>query len=149
MALMIAYGTLLFAVLTSPSILAFWSTTYAWMAQARFVGFLASVAILVALGRGLKKRSRPRFWPGMEVGAVAAFLATGVSQFVIRLPRAQAAFMAQLPGVPRQAALTMLHLHAVTGTILSGLMAAVGYGALGGLAAWWGGRTVRPPADPS
>ena len=139
MAILFAFTTLLIAAWAGPSLLTLSPTTYPITAVAHFVAFLASVALFILMGRVLKKKDRPRLKAGLGVGAVAAVIGTTIAQIIQHLPYAQKAFMAQLPGVPPQAAVTMLHLHALTGAVLSAIISAVLFGALGAIATWWGG----------
>lgn len=83
-----------------------------------------------------------RFAQGLMTGAMVAILGTVFGQIIRRTPMAERVFIQQLPGVPAQAALTMLHLHAITSAILSGIMFAVLFGLLGAIATWWGGRDL-------
>lgn len=140
MGIIVTYAVLFYIVFTIPTILSFSPTLYAHMALAHFLGFLAAVVLFVMLGRSLRKRNIPRFWPGLIAGAITAFAGTLTSQYILHLPMAKDAFVSQLHGVPRSAALSMLGLHVIASTVLTGLIAAGFYGLLGGFASWWGGR---------
>lgn len=145
---LLLYFLALLAVFAGPSALALSPVTYSFMTLGHLLTFLASVVLFVLTGRMLRKRGRMPFWPACWMGAAAAFSGTLISQYVIRLPLAERAFIAQLHGVPVAAAETMLHLHVISGALLTGLYAAVFYAVLGGFAAWWGARPIgkTPPA---
>lgn len=150
--IIILYGMVLLIVFAGPSSLALSPTTYPLMTLGHLFTFLASVVLFVLLGRTIKRHGRRPFWPVAVIGAVTAFAGTLISQYVIRLPAAEQAFIAQLHGVPVAAARTMLHLHVVSSALITGGFAAVFYGVLGGFAAWWGGRNVPklpPPEAPA
>ena len=134
------YGALLLVAYAAPALLTLSVYTYGFTTLAHFVTFFISVILFVMMGKSLQKRHRPRFGAGLATGALVAMIGTAVGQVIRHLPIAQRAFMAQLPGVPQAAALTMLQLHAVTGAILSGAIFAVLFGLLGAIATWWGGR---------
>ncbi|MCY0897620.1 MAG: hypothetical protein OWU33_01575 [Firmicutes bacterium] len=149
------YSALLFLVYAGPVLLTLSPLTYHTTTLAHFATFLLSVMLFVLLGKHLKTRGKARTSRGFIVGLVVAWLGTAVSEVVRRLPLAQQVFISQLPGVPRAAAITMLHLHAVTGAILAALIYGVLYALLGAVATWWGGRTPLvaddnpPPESPS
>ncbi len=137
------YGFLLLLIFSAPAPLVLSSATYRLLTLGHFFVFLMSVIIFVLLGRSLAKRHRRFVLPTFLVGLVTAFSGALVYQYLLRLPIAQAAFMSQLHGVPREAAMTMLHLHVTANIVLISLMGGVFYGILGVFAAWWGGRIVR------
>jgi len=146
LALVMGYGTLLFLVYAAPALLTLSPLTYGRvMSLAHFVVFLVSIVGFVGLGHALARRGRPRFGVGVGLGGLIGALGTAVTQYVAHLPAAETAFIQQLHGVPRAAAVTMLHLHLVTSIILSILMNAVIWAFVGGLATWWGGLVVRRP----
>ncbi|NMP24703.1 hypothetical protein [Sulfobacillus harzensis] len=144
------YAVLLFIVYAAPTLLTLSSTLYGLTTLAHFFSFLIAVILFVVMGRSLRKRHRPRFANGLMIGAGVSLLGTGVGQAIRRTPMAEEAFLAQVPRVPRSAAVTMLHLHATANAILSGIIFAVLFGLLGGIAVWWGGRRrmAAPTADP-
>ncbi|MCL5116020.1 MAG: hypothetical protein M1272_02600 [Firmicutes bacterium] len=142
------YGMLLLIAYSAPSLLTLSSYTYPIMTLAHFVTFLVSVILFVIMGKSLKKRHRPRFSNGLMIGAIVALAGTAIGQVIRRTPMAEKAFLAQVPRVPRQAALTMLHLHATANAVLSGIIFAVLFGLLGAVATWWGGRDRRRPLTP-
>lgn len=145
------YGVLLLIAYSGPTLLALSAYTYGITTLAHFVTFLVSVILFVMMGKSLKKRRRRRFSTGLLVGGAVAVLGTGIGQIIRRSPAAERAFIAQVPKVPPQAALTMLHLHALVSAILSGIIFAVLFGLLGAIATWWGGRGQAPmtPEDPA
>ncbi len=147
MAITAIYGMLLFIVWSAPSLLTLSRYTYGITTAAHFVTFLASVLLFVLMGRRLSRRQRPRFATGLLVGALIGMAGSVANSLVRRLPLAERIFVAQTPGVPAQAALTMLRLHFWTSTMLSAIMFAVLMGGLGGIATWWGGRRRRPMAS--
>ncbi len=153
--MLLAFGFVLLLVFSLPAPLVLSPVTYHLLTLSHFFVFLISIIVFVLLGRSLAKRHRRFILPTFLVGLVTAFVGALAYQYVLRLPGAQTAFMSQLHGVPTDAALTMLHLHVLTGTLLIGLMAGIFYGVLGVFAAWWGGRIVRvhpirePKEDPS
>ncbi len=149
MTILSAYTAILIIAWASPSLLTLSPITYGSMAIARFLAFLMSVILFVLMGRTLKKRARPRLKAGLTAGVLAAGLGTAGAQIIQRLPRAQKAFVAHLTGVPPQAAITMLHLHALTNALLSAFISAALFGALGAVATWWGGlwRTTTGTVD--
>lgn len=108
-----------------------------------------AVILFVLMGKSLQKRQRPRFANGLMIGALVALLGSVAGQVIRRTPMAEQAFLAQVPRVPHQAAVTMLHLHATANAILSGIIFAVLFGLLGGIAVWWGGHRRVAPASPS
>ncbi|MDA8194038.1 MAG: hypothetical protein M0Z53_08585 [Thermaerobacter sp.] len=140
MGLLLFYGVLLLILYTLPAVFTLWPVTYGVVPVAHFLVFLLSAILFAALGRGLGRRRRKRFTPAFLTGAVTAFAGTAIGQYLRHLPMAEEAFIRQLHGVPRAAALAMLNLHVVSGTLITGLMYAVLYGFVGGFAAWWGGR---------
>ncbi|MCY0878616.1 MAG: hypothetical protein OWU84_06735 [Firmicutes bacterium] len=149
----LVYSVLLLLVYAGPALLTLSPVTYHATTAAHFVTFLASVVLFVLLGKHLKARRRRRARHGFVVGLAVAWLGTGIAEYIRRLPLAQQVFIQELPGVPRAAALTMLHLHAVTGAVLSALLYGALYALLGAFAAWWGGRdrlesTPTPPDSP-
>lgn len=149
MAITWLYSVFLFIVYSGPTVLTLWSTTYNLTTAARFITFLCSVILFVLMGRSLKKRHRPRFFPGLIVGGLVAMVGTAFSQYLRHLPMAENALFSQIPGVPRAAAITMLHLHALTSAILSASIFSILFGLFGAIATWWGGRdaTHRQPED--
>ncbi|MDA8204920.1 MAG: hypothetical protein M0Z36_02555 [Thermaerobacter sp.] len=158
MAIIWLYALFLLVAWSAPSLLTLSRYTYGITTGAHFVTFLVSVVLFVLMGKSLRKRHKKNFWPGFWTGAGVAAIGTGITQYIRHLPRAQEAFLSQLPGVPPQAARTMLELHVVTSAILSALMFAILYGGLGAIATWWGGRQRRsrhqtnplnPKEDPS
>lgn len=149
MAILTLYGIILFVVYTAPAVLLLWPFTYDFIPAAHFLVFLASVVLFALAGRSLAQKHVARFVPAFVTGVVVAFLGTAATQYIGHLPMAEDAFVQQLHGVPREAALTMLNLHVISGTIISGIMYGVLYGFLGGFAAWWGGRGSAPaPSEP-
>lgn len=144
MAIAWLYGALLLIAYASPTLLTLSSYTYGITTLAHFVTFLVSVILFVLLGSSLRKRGRPRFSNGLMIGAMVALVGTVAGQMLRRTPMAERAFLAQVPRVPHQAGVTMLHLHQTANAILSGIIFAVMFGLLGGIATWWGGRTRNP-----
>ena len=142
------FGLALCLLFAAPAAVTLSVVTYSGLSAARFFSFLATVLVYVAYGRFLRAHDRPRFWPGVIIGATSAFLGTLLYQYIIRLPLAQATLIHSLPGVPPAAAVTMLQLHQRTGALLSGFVAAGLNGVLGGTATWWGGRRGLPRRDP-
>lgn len=140
---------LLWALLTVPAVLGFTPLTYGWLKYGHFVTFILSVFLFVALGRHTPKPGKARLSVGFFAGALSGLLSSVATQYLLHLPIAEAAFRAQLPGVPASAATTMLHLHLFYSTILSAIIAGILYGILGAVATWWGGRhaSVSPPPD--
>lgn len=150
MGILTLYGLVLLIIYTAPAVLYLWPLSYSLTKVAYLIMFLLSVWIFVRMGRSLGKRRIRPFWPSFVTSAMVAFLGTGFSQYVRHLPMAQEAFIDQLHGVPREAALTMLRLHVLTGTVLSALIYGGLYGLLGGFAAWWGSRRVaKDPSNPT
>lgn len=145
MAIVWLYGALLFVAYAAPTLLTLSSYTYGITTLAHFVTFLVSVILFVLMGASLRKRHRPRFANGLMIGAIVALAGTAAGQVIRRTPMAERAFLAQVPRVPHSAAVTMLHLHATANAILSGVIFAVLFGLLGGIATWWGGRRRRLP----
>lgn len=145
MAVPLFYGVVILILFTLPDIFMLWPITYSMMSAAHFIVFLMSVVLFVMMGRALRRRQKQRFMRGFITGAVVGFVGTAVGQYIRHLPMAEEAFMRQLHGVPHQAAMAMLHLHVVSGTLINGLMYGFLYAFLGGFATWWGGR--RPPRN--
>lgn len=141
------YPILLLMIFSLPSAMVFSPFTYRLLTLAHFFVFLLSVIVFVLLGRSLAKRHRTIITTAFVVGLFTAFAAALLNQYLLRLPLAQAAFISELPGVPAQAAVTMLHLHMVTSALLISAMGGVFYAILGMFAAWWGGRIVRRPSS--
>lgn len=146
------YSALLFLAYAAPTLLTLSSSLYALTTLAHFVSFLIAVILFVLMGKSLQKRRRPRFANGLMIGALVSLLGTTAGQVLRRTPMAEQAFLAQVPRVPRAAAITMLHLHQTANAILSGIIFAVLFGILGGIAVWWGGRrpvvpTASAPTD--
>ncbi|WP_053957867.1 hypothetical protein [Sulfobacillus thermosulfidooxidans] len=139
---------LLLFVLAGPSVLALSAQTYPYLTLSHIFSFLFSVLIFIIFGRHLKKRGHQPFWPGLLLGAFSAFASSLIYQYTIRLPQAEMALIRQLHGVPAQAVITMLHLHMISGAVITALFAAGFYGLLGGFASWWGGWPIKgsPPS---
>ncbi|PSR28195.1 MAG: hypothetical protein C7B47_05690 [Sulfobacillus thermosulfidooxidans] len=148
--LVIISTTLLLLVLAGPSVLALSPATYPYLTLSHVFSFLFSVLIFVIFGREMKKRGHRPIWPGVLLGAFTAFASSLVYQYTIRLPQAQMALIRQLHGVPAQAVITMLHLHMISGAVITALFAAGFYGLLGGFASWWGGWPIKgSPPNPA
>ncbi len=139
----------LLIVFSGPSALALSPSTYSYMTLSHLLTFIASVVIFVIFGRQLAMHRQRPFWRGVAVGAPTAFAGALVTQYMIRIPPAQRAFISQLHGVPAAAAYGMLKLHVISGTLITGLFAAAFYGLLGGFATWWGSRPFRQPVPPA
>ncbi len=138
---------MLLIVLAGPSLLTLSPTTYRYLTLSHLLTFLFSVLIFVFFGRYLKQHGHPPFWPGVLLGSLTAFASSLIYQYIIRLPRAQLALLNQLHGVPKDAAVNMLHLHVISGALITSAFAAGFYGLLGGFASWWGGWPVKPPPN--
>ncbi|PSR20451.1 MAG: hypothetical protein C7B45_14885 [Sulfobacillus acidophilus] len=140
MATITLYGILLFIVWSAPSLLTLSRYTYDLMSAAHFVTFLAAVVLFVLMGRSLTRYQLSRLATGLIVGALVGAAGSVAESLIRRLPLYERTFVARIPNVPPQAALTMLQLHFWTSTILSAVMFALLLGGLGAIATWWGGR---------
>lgn len=140
----VLYALGLVAVLAAPALLAFYPAGYDRMMPAHLAAFVLAAAILAAFGRRRARRGGRPARAGFVLGAVAGAAGAALSQWLMHTPAATRAFVADLAahGVPPQAALIMHQLHLVTSAILTALIAAVFYGVVGLVAAWWGGRLV-------
>lgn len=139
---------LIWAITAAPALLGFSPVTYGWMKYGHFIAVLFSVLVFVNLGRRIPKPGPNRLKLGFWAGAASGLLGSATVQYLLHLPPAVQAFMAQLPHVPPAAAQTMLHLHLLASAILSALISAVLLGLTGAVATWWGGRVRPAPPAP-
>ncbi|MCL8207881.1 MAG: hypothetical protein K6V97_07420 [Actinomycetia bacterium] len=138
----VLYALALVAVLAAPALLAFYPAGYDRMTPAHLAAFVVATALLAAFGRRRAHRGGRPARAGLVLGAVAGTAGAALSQWLMHTPPATQAFVADLAahGVPPRAALIMHQLHLVTSAVLTALIAAVFYGAVGLVAAWWGSR---------
>ncbi|CAB1129278.1 conserved membrane protein of unknown function [Candidatus Hydrogenisulfobacillus filiaventi] len=136
------------ALWTAPALCSLAPATYRWMNLARYAAILLALPVLARLGRARRGSTPAR--AGLWAGGLSGALGSAASNLITHLPRAEAAFLAQLPEVPPAAGLAMLNVHRLASALITAAMAAGAGAVLGAYAAWWGARygRRRPPEPP-
>lgn len=147
------FTAVLTLILSAPGALALVPWGYSYLSWGHLAAFVLAVLTLASLGRALRRLHRRPARGALWAGALAGALGAVGTQLIMHTPQATAAFVRNLAprGIPAIAAVTLLNLHATSGTLLTAAFGAGLYGVVGWIAGWWGGRrsTRRAPTHSS
>ncbi|MBX5467313.1 MAG: hypothetical protein K6U14_07470 [Firmicutes bacterium] len=135
---MLVRAASIWILLAAPSLCLLSPLTYLWLKWAQLAALAVSLALVPGLGRRLSGPGAAFWW-----GAGGGVFATAVGATVRRLPAAEAALAATLPGVPPAAVHAMLTSHWILAAVLSALINGGLFGVAAWYLAWWGRRRHR------